>query len=128
MPRRANVTEGRLDVRAAGARETSRVERPTARTARLFPVSPPERLDMQTGDGLDGGAARGIEVAELDEVVGQGSALVASPGGECRKQRPLVDQAVLEGQQAEEQIALGIDDGHATDLPDARRGSRAPGL
>jgi len=44
-------------------------------------------------------------VPELDEVVGQGSALVAHPCGKCREQRPLVDQAVLQGQQAEEQVA-----------------------
>ena len=65
-------------------------------------------LEMHTGDGLDRGAARGIEVPERDEMVGQRSALVASPGGECREQRPLVDQAVLEGQQAEEQVARGV--------------------
>ena len=60
---------------------------------------------MQGGDGLDGGAARGIEVAEVNEVVRQGSGLVAGPGGKGREQRALVDQAVLEGQQAEEQVA-----------------------
>jgi hypothetical protein len=27
---------------------------------------------MQAGDGLDGGVARGIEVSEFDDVVGQG--------------------------------------------------------
>jgi hypothetical protein len=40
--------------------------------------------------------------------MGQGSGLVASPGGECRKQRSLVDQTVLEGQQAEEQVARDV--------------------
>ena len=34
------------------------------------------------------GAARGIEVPERDEMVGQRSALVASPGGECRERAP----------------------------------------
>ena len=45
--------------------------------------------------------ARGVKVSECDEMISEGSALVASPGGEHRDQRPLVDQAVLEGQQAE---------------------------
>jgi hypothetical protein len=40
---------------------------------------------MQTGDGLDDGAARGVKVAELDKVVGQRLALVARPGGKCRE-------------------------------------------
>ena len=54
-------------------------------------------------------------------MVGQGSALVARPGGERREQRPLVDQAVLQGQQAEEQVAIAIDGGHDTGLLGARR-------
>jgi len=62
-----------------------------------FSQLPVERLDMQAGDRLEDGAAGGIEMAEVDEVVGQGSGLVAGPGGERRKQPPLVDQAVLEG-------------------------------
>jgi hypothetical protein len=33
----------------------------------------------------------------MDEVVGQGPALIASSGSERREQRPLVDQAVLQG-------------------------------
>ncbi len=65
-------------------------------------------LKMHQDDGLDGGSPRGIEAAEVDEMVGQGPALVARPGGECRKQPPLVDQAVLEGEQAEEQVTRGV--------------------
>ena len=74
-------------------------------------------LDMQAGDGLDGGPARRIEVPERDEVVGQGSGLVARPGVEGGDERALVDQAVLEGQQAEEQVAVGSDWGHGVSLP-----------
>ncbi len=74
---------------------------------------------MQAGDCLDDGAARGVEVAEVDEVVGQGPALVASPGGEGRKQCPLVDQADLQGEQTKEEVALGINGGHGTGLPNA---------
>ena len=65
-------------------------------------------LDMQPGDGLDGGPARGIEVPEVDEVVGQRSGPVARPGGEGGEERPLVDQAVLEGKQAEEQVTRRV--------------------
>ena len=103
--RRADVPEGRLDLGAAGAREALASRASDGQDGEALAGVAAERLDVQVGDGLDGGAARGIEVAEVDEVVGQGSVLVASPGGEGREQRPLVDQAVLEGQQAEEQVA-----------------------
>ena len=85
-------------------------------------------LKMHTGDGFDSGPARGVEVAEVDEVVGQGSAFVACPGGEGREQRALVDEAGLEGEQSEEEIAISIDGGHNVGLPIAQRGPRARGL
>ena len=75
---------------------------------------------MQAGDGLDGGPARRIQVSERDEVVGQGSGLVARPGGEGGEQRVLADQAVLKGQQAEKEIAIGIEGGHGMRLPNLR--------
>ncbi len=61
-------------------------------------------------------------------MVGQGPALVAGPGGECRKECPLVDQAVLQGEQTEEKIPIGIHGGHDAGLPNARLAPRLPGL
>ena len=110
--RRADVPEGRLDVRAAGRARAFASRASDGQDGKALTGVAAECLDMQAGDGLDGGAARGIEVAEVDKVVGQGSALVASPGGEGREQRPLVDQSVLQGQQTEEKVAIGIDGGH----------------
>ena len=50
----------------------------------------------------------GVEVAAVDEVVGQRPALVAGPGVEGGDELALVDQAVLEGEQAEEQVARWV--------------------
>ena len=47
-------------------------------------------------------------MTELDEMVGERSALVAGPGGEGREQSPLVDQAVLQRQEAEQQVTRRI--------------------
>ena len=65
-------------------------------------------LEVPRDEGLDGGAVVGVEVAAGDEVVGQGSRLVAGPGLEGGDELDLVDQAVLQGEQAEEQVAFGI--------------------
>ena len=83
---------------------------------------------MQTGNGLDNGPTRRVEMPEFDKVIGQEPVLVARPRSECREQRPLIDQAVLQGEQAEEKVALSINGGHGTVLPDTWRGPRVPGL
>ena len=62
---------------------------------------------MQGDQGLDRGTLLGVEVAAGDEVVGQGPGLVAGPGLEGGDELALVDQAVLQGEQAEEQVAVG---------------------
>ena len=85
----------------------SRVERPAGMAARLFSASPPCFLRWRGDQGLDGGAVVGVEVAAGDEVVGQRPGLVAGPGLEGGDELGLVDQAVLEGEQAEEQVAVG---------------------
>ena len=64
-------------------------------------------LEVQRDQRLDGGALLGVEVAAGDEVVGQGPGLVAGPGLEGGDELALVDQAVLQGEQAEEQVAVG---------------------
>jgi hypothetical protein len=50
-------------------------------------------------------------------VVSQRPALLKRPGSERRKQRPLIDQAVLQGEQTEKEIAFSIHYGHAMSLP-----------
>ena len=66
-------------------------------------------LRQVPGDqGLDGNTVVGVEAAPVDQVIGQRPGLVASPGGECREQRPLVDQAILQGQQAEQQVTRRV--------------------
>ena len=67
--------------------------------------------------------ALGIEMAEVDKMVGQGAALVAGPGGECREQRPLVDQSVLQGEQTKEKVAIGVDGGHDGGSPEHLEGA-----
>ena len=51
------------------------------------------------------------------QVVGQRPALVAGPGLEGGDELPLVDHAVLECEQTEEQVAIGGDGGHGAALP-----------
>ena len=64
-------------------------------------------LDVQGGQRLDRGAPGVVEVPECDEVVGQGSGLVGGPGMEGGDELVLPDQAVLQGEQPEEEMAVG---------------------
>ncbi len=100
--RRADVPQGRLDIRAAGATEALASRPSDGQNGKaLFRVAT-ERPDMEIGDGLDDRPALCIELPEHDQVVGQRTGSVARPGCECREERPLVDQAVLERQQSTE--------------------------
>ena len=78
-------------------------------------------LEVPCHQGLDGGPVVGVEVAAGDEVVGQGAGLVEGPGLEGGDELALVDQAVLQRQQAEEQVAVGGDGGHGAGLREGRR-------
>jgi hypothetical protein len=84
-------------------------------------------LEVACHEGLDSRSVVGIEVATTDEVVGQGAGLVQGPGLEGGHELTLVDQAVLEGEQSEEQVAISGDGGHGMSLPDLGRGRWAPG-
>ena len=79
-------------------------------------------LQVQPDHGLDAGALVGVEVATGGEVLGQGPGLVAGPGLEGGDELDLVDQAVLQGEQAEEQVVVGGDGGHGAGLPGCRHG------
>ena len=51
-------------------------------------MAPPCFFRCALDHHLDGSPVVEVERPEVDELVGQGSALVARPGGECRAQRP----------------------------------------
>ena len=85
-------------------------------------------LEVQADQGLDGGSlVVGVEVAAGDQVLGQRPGLVERPGLEGGDELGLVDQAVLEGEQTEEQVAVGGDGGHGAGLPEGRHGRWASG-
>ncbi len=83
--RRADVPEGRLDVRTAGACKVFASRPSDGQDGQALLNVAAEGLNMHTGDGLDGGPPCGIQVSECDEVIGEASALVARPGGERRE-------------------------------------------
>jgi hypothetical protein len=95
--RRSQFPEGRLDLGVAGAQQTLASRASDSQHGDALLNVAAKRLNMHTNNGLDSGATRGIEVAKVDEMVGQGSGLLAHPGGECRDQRLLIDQTGLEG-------------------------------
>ena len=82
---------------------------------------------MQRNHGLDGGTLVVVEVAAGVEVRRQRPGLVSGPGLEGGDELGLVDQAVLKGQQAEEQVAVGVD-GHGTVSRGGGRLGEGPGL
>ncbi len=65
-------------------------------------------LEVLSGQRLDQAALLGVEVAEGLKVVVQGPGLVADPGVEGGHELDLVDQADLESQEAEEEVAVGV--------------------
>ena len=109
------------------AARLSRVERPAGMAARLFSASPPCFFRCRPTSASTAARCVGVEVAAGDEVVGQRPGLVAGPGLEGGDELVLVDQAVLQGEQAEEQVAVGGDGGHGASLPGGRHGRCAVG-
>jgi hypothetical protein len=80
---------------------------------------------MQADHRLDAGALLGVQVAPGGEVLSQRAGAVAGPGLKGGVELALVDQAVLQGQQAEEQVTFGGDGCHGAVLPEGRKGRRA---
>ena len=79
-------------------------------------------LEVARHQSLDGRSVVGLEVAAADEVVGQVESLVARPRLERGNKLDLVDQAVLQGEHAEEQISIGDYGCHRVGLPQGRHG------
>ena len=103
------------------AASDSRVDRPAGMAARLFWTSLPCFFRCSPTMASTP-ALVGVEVATGGEVLGQGPGLVAGPGLEGGDELDLVDQAVLQGEQAEEQVVVGGDGGHGAGLPGCRHG------
>ena len=83
----------------------------------------------------DAGRGAQADVWAADEVIGQGASLVKGPGLEGGHELALVNQPVLQRQQAEEQVAVRGEGGHgeapgceaASDPAGHRAGARARG-
>src|SRR5262249_34874177 len=74
----------------------------------------------------DGGPLGSVEGPQPDEMAGQSAGLVAGPGVERGDELRLLDQPVLQGEQAEEEIAGGGDGGPEA-LPFRRTGPTRSG-
>ncbi len=68
---------------------------------------------MQADHGLDDRPLVGLEIAPADQVFGQRAILLERPGLEGGDELGLVDHPVLEGDQAEQQVAVGVGHGRA---------------
>ncbi len=68
---------------------------------------------MQADHGLDDRPLVGLEIAAADQVFGQRAVLLERPCLEGGDELGLVDHPVLEGDQAEQQIAVGVGHGRA---------------
>jgi hypothetical protein len=117
------VAEGRVDVGIAQAGQ--------ALARRLAGGDRGETLlgvavvagDVGGGQALQQGAMRRVEVAQGDEMVGQGPGLVPGPGVKGGDQRRLVDQAGLKGQQAEQEVSRRVIPSFHSDVPRRRPGA-----
>ncbi len=85
------------------------------------------KLEVHVEETIEYRTATGVELALLEEDLGERSSLVASPGVECREQRSLADQAGLNCEQPEEQVAVNLDLRHAEMLPEIDRRMPARG-
>src|SRR5262249_37273451 len=65
-------------------------------------------LEVLGGQRLDQPAPLDVEMAERLQVVGQVEVLLAGPGVEGRHEMGPVDQADLKGQEAAEEMAVGV--------------------
>jgi hypothetical protein len=122
--------ERRVDLRVAEGGEAPPDRRPDSDGGQALLGVAAVLLEVLGGQRLDQAALLGVEMAEGLEVVVQGPGLVAGPGVEGGDELGLVDQADLEGQQAEEEVPVGVG-GHRVCLRNDGRGlsprRRVPG-
>ena len=94
----------------------SRVDLPAETAARLFSTSPPCGFQVDVGQRLQQRPlGRRIEVAAGFQVVGQAPGLVERPGLEGGHELALVDEAVLKGEQSEQEMTVGGAHGETPD-------------
>jgi hypothetical protein len=79
-------------------------------------------LNMKSRHGIDDGPPGLIEMTQADEVVGETASLIEGPGIEPGHKLRLVDQSVLEGDQAEQEVTIGGDSSHRIGLLVTLRG------
>ena len=77
-------------------------------------------LEVLGDQGLQQGTAGAVERPAIHQDLGQGPGLVGDPGGEGGQQVVAADEVVLQGQDAEEEVAAGVH-------PRSRRPARPPG-
>ena len=77
-------------------------------------------LQVQPDHRLDHAALVGIEGAAVDEVIGQRPVFLERPGLKPGDELDLVDQPILQRQQAEEQVAVRARVVHASSLRESR--------
>ena len=81
------------------------------------------RFHVQRRQSVNGSVPGRIDVAQRDQVVGKGPSLVAGPGMERGHERCVIDQAGLQGEQAEKEMAVRR---HRSSPVDRGRGSAPP--
>ena len=116
------VGQGSLDRGIAQAASDSRVERPAGMAARLFAASPPWASRWIAAIASTAGRCADLEVPQRDEVVGQRPGPVAGPGLEGGDEPGLVDQAVLQRDEAEEEVSVGGEGFHGARFLGGRTG------
>ncbi len=110
--------EGRLDLGVAEPGQLSRVERPTGIAARLFSTSPPCFFTCSATIASTAARSVGVEVASSTRCSASGRPLSTGPGTKGGDELVLVDQAVLEREQSEQEVARWISrSGHDRELP-----------
>ena len=100
----------------------SRVERPAGMAARLCSTSPPCFLRCRPTRASTTARWSASRSPRATRWSARAPGLVQGPGLEGGDELGLVDQAVLKGEQSEEQVAVGVDGGHGTGLRDVGPG------
>ena len=83
-------------------------------------------LEVPRDQRLDRASIVGVQIAPGHKMLGQRPLFLERPGLKGRDELRLVDQPILQSEQTEEEIAIGIDGSHEVGLPNAQRGPRAP--
>ncbi len=82
---------------------------------------------MKSDHRLHHAALVGVQVAAVDQVLGDLAALVATPSPERRDELVLIDQSILKRKQPEKKVAVRIDGDHGTSLQSVERRRQAVG-